>query len=1050
MKKIFFAIMFLAFSFSMSLAQTEVELIGNNDFEDGLDGWSFMVDSASSAVNASFELDTNSVISGKNSVKCTIDSSEGGSPSAKIALYVTNLNIEEGKDYNVSLKIRSTKAFPEEWDIPFASLYRSPLAPEYASIGYASILVAKEDSTIQFEGTVTAEKTDSNAIFAIDFGYFPVDSTVTIWIDDVSVTTTAPNPPVEHKIVGQWDFNDPSDLGKATIGDDLELFGNHPVVDGPKDGDGAVLLGLNDYLKVPTNIAASGAGSLVNTYTLSMDIKVDVQDGYNSLLQTNLANTTDGSLFITAAKTMGCGYLGYSNPIFTEAEWQRVILVVEEHKADSVTVNIYINGSHGYEGKSQSVDSRIAFADSILLFRDNDGEEKPTDVAQVVLYNYALDSAEVAELGTPMMKEDIPMIVGQWDFEDADNLGKATVGEDLLLFGNHPVVDGPKDGDGAILLGNDDYLKAVTNLTPIDTNSYANTYTYRIDIKMDVLGWSSLLQTDLTNSIDGRLFVGSSGQVGKSTIGYSENGVIKAGQWHRLIMAVEEDTALNDLSIKVYVDGTQVLEGTHQPVDGWYALRDSVFFFRDDGTEEQPINVAQVVLYNYALDSAEVAELGTPLIKGEIEDPLPEGEKLIANPGFNDGLNGWLFNNADSLANATYELDQSSVINGPNSVKVHIDTCTGGTSSWNIALYTQVPIEEGQKYYITFKIKATEAVSDWDLYWVFYDSIETGNYYNPVGGWGVTTWSMEKDSVYKFELNYTPDFSNPTTDFSIDFAYMNTGPIDFWLDDIQIVKLKKEAPENDLLANNFFNDGLDYWDLNKTVQSNADVSIDPNGVLEGDNSAKVHINGVGTEDWNTQFRQFPIKGLIAGHKYLIQYMAKANKDVSGIAAVIQKNHSPFDNLYAKDISLTADQEIAVEDTFMCNISDSVIVWAFNLGTASVTDVDIWFDDVHIVDLGEATSVEEGSGIPTVYALKQNYPNPFNPTTTINFALPKASDVQLTVYNLLGQKVAELVNNKMVAGYHTVQFNAADLASGVYIYRIKAGSFVSVKKMMLLK
>jgi hypothetical protein len=98
-----------------------------------------------------------------------------------------------------------------------------------------------------------------------------------------------------------------------------------------------------------------------------------------------------------------------------------------------------------------------------------------------------------------------------------------------------------------------------------------------------------------------------------------------------------------------------------------------------------------------------------------------------------------------------------------------------------------------------------------------------------------------------------------------------------------------------------------------------------------------------------------------------------------------------------------------------------------------------------------TGIKEASNIvPKAYSLSQNYPNPFNPTTNINFSLVKPSNVTLAVYNVLGQKVATIVNQFMQAGSYTYQFDASKLASGIYIYRIEAGNFVSIKKFVLLK
>ena len=92
----------------------------------------------------------------------------------------------------------------------------------------------------------------------------------------------------------------------------------------------------------------------------------------------------------------------------------------------------------------------------------------------------------------------------------------------------------------------------------------------------------------------------------------------------------------------------------------------------------------------------------------------------------------------------------------------------------------------------------------------------------------------------------------------------------------------------------------------------------------------------------------------------------------------------------------------------------------------------------------------GELIPDKYALEQNYPNPFNPRTSIKFAIPKESDVNLSVYNVLGELVITLVNGQMKSGYYEYEFNAALFSSGVYLYRIKAGDFIQTKKMLLMK
>jgi len=97
-----------------------------------------------------------------------------------------------------------------------------------------------------------------------------------------------------------------------------------------------------------------------------------------------------------------------------------------------------------------------------------------------------------------------------------------------------------------------------------------------------------------------------------------------------------------------------------------------------------------------------------------------------------------------------------------------------------------------------------------------------------------------------------------------------------------------------------------------------------------------------------------------------------------------------------------------------------------------------------------TSLIENEKLPAMYQLKQNFPNPFNPTTIINYELPITNYVELSIYNLIGQKVATLVSERQEAGYHQVEWNATQFSSGVYFYRIQANKFLQVRKMILVR
>jgi hypothetical protein len=148
--------------------------------------------------------------------------------------------------------------------------------------------------------------------------------------------------------------------------------------------------------------------------------------------------------------------------------------------------------------------------------------------------------------------------------------------------------------------------------------------------------------------------------------------------------------------------------------------------------------------------------------------------------------------------------------------------------------------------------------------------------------------------------------------------------------------------------------------------------------------------------------------------------------------------SPGDNT---DISVKVYGDTVNADT-------AYVVMSTNAPTTPVVNVEV-SRDVTVVGL------EDILGIPKTYAVSQNYPNPFNPNTTIRYQLPMHSQVKLSVYNVLGQRVRTLLDNQVEAGYHVVEWDGMNdagnqIASGVYIYRFEAGDYRRTLKMIMMK
>jgi len=129
----------------------------------------------------------------------------------------------------------------------------------------------------------------------------------------------------------------------------------------------------------------------------------------------------------------------------------------------------------------------------------------------------------------------------------------------------------------------------------------------------------------------------------------------------------------------------------------------------------------------------------------------------------------------------------------------------------------------------------------------------------------------------------------------------------------------------------------------------------------------------------------------------------------------------------------------------CDILRNLRIWDGDNNGSSIIDMGAY-------EYGAPTDiqVQDIAYIPQDFILYQNYPNPFNPRTVISYQLPVICDVELNIYNILGQKVAMLVSEKEPAGTHQVKWDASDFASGTYFIHLESGTFVKVRKCLLIK
>lgn len=178
-------------------------------------------------------------------------------------------------------------------------------------------------------------------------------------------------------------------------------------------------------------------------------------------------------------------------------------------------------------------------------------------------------------------------------------------------------------------------------------------------------------------------------------------------------------------------------------------------------------------------------------------------------------------------------------------------------------------------------------------------------------------------------------------------------------------------------------------------------------------------------------------------KFPTGYTVEGKFSFADIAAIA----TPDDELFVPAVGKRIKIDFSINDADATGSREGILTFSPDNEDLSWSDVSRW---VYTWIGNSMTDVNDEVINPLTFDLSQNYPNPFNPTTEINFSIKDRSNVSLKVFNIVGQEIATLVNEMKAPGVYNVRFNASNLASGVYIYQIKAGSFISTKKMMLIK
>jgi len=912
----------------------------------------------------------------------------------------------------------------------------------------------------------------------------------------ITVTLFATDP------IGQWTFDNLTNLLEATYGNDLVLEGTHTATAGTDAGDGAVNIGVGSYYHCFHDIAANGTGTWVNQYSIVIDFKVPSIGDWYAFHQTSVANSNDGDSFINTSGHLGVAATGYSSYQIIPNEWYRLVIASDLGN----TYKYYLDGELLQDGGAQTLDGRFSIYPSsaeneLLFFADNDSEDNPIDVSAVSLYDVCLTNTEIGNMGgfghqfeSPGLLEMHPFLQGptptsmyvSWheassnestvEYGTTDALGSAAVG-DVHTFNSETVwhsvklenlqpdteyfyqcITGTEQSDifnfrtsPAIGDRNGHFVFAIVGDNQAEPAMVTTVMTSMRDKFIELYG------DDWHNEVDLLLDVGDTVTIGSNLAEYNE-------RWFKPFR-----------SITPYIP-TMVSIGNHEG--------ESQNFYNYVKNEDFVTGTEGEKYYEFELGPVKFASLNS-ITAGDTQvnwyqdvvtatDNDPNYDWLFTfkhYPGRSElwpyGNSDWVWNQINPIANQT---EKSTMLFAGHSHNYQRGAMSEGTSRLIISGASGAHLDRWGMYSNqTDYFEMTKSLDNY-VYVIVDIDLENGSYAANTYSLGhndllLDTVLMDSwHGVLSQDPPETPEIlqigktaTSPLTVTASPF----TSPDEIMSSRFQIANINDDF--NNPVVDEYWNWENYYWDTGAPDY----LPVDQNA-------------GIDLERITGAFN------LTQGETYLarVQYRDQNLKwsEWSTPVSYIYTSEAPEANFVLDNDTIEEGESIRFTDISI----GSVTSWEWDVGPDGTVDsyeqdpemtftqsgvfglelsvviegITYTASDFSAITVLPSTGIEENSS-PIASGSISSYPNPFNTNNsdsmTFDITLPKQStDSRLDIYNIRGQLVNSFNLNRGFTANRTVKWDGNSnkgekVSSGIYFATLKEnGEVITSKKMLLLK